>query len=160
MPEVREAVIVDSVRTPIGRAGKGSLREQRPDEMAAFIIDALLERSPALDPVEVEEVYLGCGLPQGLQANNIARIAVLLSKHLTIGTGGVDHQPLLRLVAAGDPDRGQQRGCRAGRRLRRRRGRVRLQLQRGGRGAPVLETRTLTCTATSRRCPMPTSRWD
>jgi acetyl-CoA C-acetyltransferase len=89
MPEVREAVIVDSVRTPIGRAGKGSLRELRPDETAAFIIDALLERTPALDPAEVEEVYLGCGLPQGLQANNIARIAVLLSKHLGIATGGV-----------------------------------------------------------------------
>jgi acetyl-CoA C-acetyltransferase len=82
MPDTPQAVIIDSVRTPIGRALKGSLRELRPDETTAFIIDALLERNPGLDPTLVEEVYIGCGLPQGLQANNIARIAVLLSKHL------------------------------------------------------------------------------
>lgn len=89
MAHTPQAVIVDSVRTPVGRAGKGSLRELRPDETAAFIIDALLDRSPELDPAQVEEVYMGCGLPQGLQANNIARIAVLLSRHLGHQTGGV-----------------------------------------------------------------------
>ena len=84
-----EAVIVDSVRTPIGRAFKGSLKDLRPDETAAFVIDALLERNPAVDPTTVEDVYMGCGLPQGLQANNIGRIAVLLSKQLTQQTNGV-----------------------------------------------------------------------
>jgi len=84
-----EAVIVDSVRTPIGRAFKGSLKDLRPDETSAFIIDALLERNEGLDPTLVEDVYMGCGLPQGLQANNIGRIAVLLSKHLTQETNGV-----------------------------------------------------------------------
>src|SRR5919112_6771203 len=84
-----EAVIVDSVRTPIGRAFKGSLKDLRPDETAAFILDALLDRNPDLDPKLVEDVYMGCGLPQGLQANNIGRIAVLLSKKLGIGTNGV-----------------------------------------------------------------------
>ncbi|MEA2169027.1 MAG: acetyl-CoA C-acetyltransferase [Solirubrobacteraceae bacterium] len=84
-----EAVIVDSVRTPIGRAFKGSLKDLRPDDTAAFIIDALLERNPGLDPALVEDVYMGCGAPQGLQANNIGRIAVLLSKHLPITTNGV-----------------------------------------------------------------------
>jgi len=84
-----EAVIVDSVRTPIGRAFKGSLKDLRPDETAAFILDALLERNEGLDPTLVEDVYMGCGLPQGLQANNIGRIAVLLSKHLTQATNGV-----------------------------------------------------------------------
>jgi acetyl-CoA C-acetyltransferase len=84
-----EAVIVDSVRTPIGRAFKGSLKDLRPDDTAAFIIDALLERNEALDPALVEDVYMGCGAPQGLQANNIARIAVLLSKRLPITTNGV-----------------------------------------------------------------------
>jgi acetyl-CoA C-acetyltransferase len=84
MDQPRDAVIVDSVRTPIGRAGKGSMRDLRPDETSAFIIDALLERNPGVDPALVEEVYFGCGLPQGLQANNIARIAVLLSKRLPI----------------------------------------------------------------------------
>jgi acetyl-CoA C-acetyltransferase len=84
-----EAVIVDSVRTPIGRAFKGRLKDLRPDETAAFIIDALLERNEGLDPKLVEDVYMGCGLPQGLQANNIGRIAVLLSKHLSLETNGV-----------------------------------------------------------------------
>jgi acetyl-CoA C-acetyltransferase len=84
-----EAVIVDSVRTPIGRAFKGALKDSRPDETAAFIIDALLERNEGLDPKLVEDVYMGCGLPQGLQANNIGRIAVLLSKHLGQETNGV-----------------------------------------------------------------------
>jgi acetyl-CoA C-acetyltransferase len=84
-----EAVIVDSVRTPIGRAFKGSLKDLRPDDTAAFILDALLERNEGVDPALVEDVYMGCGAPQGLQANNIGRIAVLLSKHLPLTTNGV-----------------------------------------------------------------------
>jgi len=77
-----EAVIVDSIRTPVGRAFKGSLSSLRPDETLAFVIDALLERNPGVDPSTVEEVITGCGLPQGQQANNISRIAVLLSDKL------------------------------------------------------------------------------
>ena len=84
-----QAVIVDAVRTPVGRAFKGSLASLRPDETLAFIIDALLERNPGVDPASVEEVVAGCGLPQGLQANNIARIAVLLSEKLGQETNGV-----------------------------------------------------------------------
>src|SRR3712207_2483281 len=83
------AVIVDSVRTPIGRAFKGSLKDLRPDETAAFILDALLERNEGVDPKLVEDVYMGCGPPQGMQANNIGRIAVLLSRHLGQQTNGV-----------------------------------------------------------------------
>jgi acetyl-CoA C-acetyltransferase len=82
-------VIVDAVRTPVGRAFKGSLASLRPDETLAFIIDALLERNGAVDPGEVEEVVAGCGLPQGLQANNLARIAVLLSGKLSEKTNGI-----------------------------------------------------------------------
>jgi acetyl-CoA C-acetyltransferase len=77
-----EAVIVDAIRTPIGRAFKGSLSQLRPEENAAYVLDQLLERNPEVDPGSVEEVYMGCGLPQGLQAFNIGRIAVLLSKKL------------------------------------------------------------------------------
>src|SRR4051795_7125457 len=84
-----EAVIVDSVRTPIGRAFKGSLKDLRPDETAAFVLDALLERNPEVDGSLVEDVYMGCGLPQGLQANNIGRLAVLLSERLPLETNGV-----------------------------------------------------------------------
>ena len=83
-----EAVIVDAVRTPIGRAFKGSLAPLRPDETLAHVIDEVLERNPGVDPATVEEVIAGCGQPQGLQANNIARIAVLLSDKLDQQTGG------------------------------------------------------------------------
>jgi acetyl-CoA C-acetyltransferase len=83
-----EAVIVDAVRTPIGRALKGSLASLRPDETLAHVIDQVLERNPEVDPAGVEEVIAGCGLPQGLQANNIARIAVLLSDKLGEQTNG------------------------------------------------------------------------
>jgi acetyl-CoA C-acetyltransferase len=83
-----EAVIVDAVRTPVGRAFKGSLASLRPDETLAFVVDQLLERNPDVDPSTVEELIAGCGLPQGLQANNIARIAVLLSGKLGQTTNG------------------------------------------------------------------------
>src|ERR671934_1856019 len=84
-----EAVIVDAVRTPIGRAFKGALAQQRPDEMGAHIVDRLLERNPEVSPDSVEDVFCGCGLPQGLQAFNIARIIVLLSEHLPQSVNGV-----------------------------------------------------------------------
>jgi acetyl-CoA C-acetyltransferase len=83
-----EAVIVDAVRTPIGRAFKGSLAALRPDEMGAFVVDALLERNPEVDPKLVEEVYCGIGLPQGLQGFNVGRIIVLLSERLPLETNG------------------------------------------------------------------------
>jgi len=83
-----EAVIVDAIRTPVGRAFKGSLASLRPDETLAFVTDQLLERNPQVDPSTVEELVAGCGLPQGLQANNIARIAVLLSDKLGQQTNG------------------------------------------------------------------------
>ena len=83
-----EAVIVDAVRTPVGRAFKGSLAALRPDESLAFVVDQLLERNPGVDPSIVEELIAGCGVPQGLQANNIARIAVLLSDKLGQTTNG------------------------------------------------------------------------
>ncbi|MEK6271926.1 MAG: acetyl-CoA C-acyltransferase [Actinomycetota bacterium] len=84
-----EAVIVDAVRTPIGRAFKGSLAQQRPDEMGAHVVDRLLERNPDVQPDSIEDVFCGCGLPQGLQAFNIARIIVLLSEQLPQTVNGV-----------------------------------------------------------------------
>ena len=74
-----EAVIVDTIRTPIGRAFKGSLAQLRPEEMGAFVVDKLLERNPDLDPALVEDLICGCGFPQGLQGFNIGRIISLLS---------------------------------------------------------------------------------
>jgi len=82
------AVIVDAVRTPIGRAFKGSLAQLRPDEVGAFVVDALLERNPEVDPELIEDLYCGVGLPQGLQGFNVARIMVLLSERLPRGVNG------------------------------------------------------------------------
>jgi acetyl-CoA C-acetyltransferase len=84
-----EAVIVDAVRSPIGRAFKGSLAQLRPDETAAWVVDRLLERNPDLPPEAVEDVFCGCGMPQGLQAFNIARIIALLSERLPQEVTGV-----------------------------------------------------------------------
>ncbi len=84
-----EAVIVDTVRTPIGRAFKGSLAGLRPDEMGAFAVDQLLDRNPDVAPESVEEVFCGCGMPQGLQGFNIGRIIVLLSEKLPQEVTGV-----------------------------------------------------------------------
>src|SRR6201996_4243741 len=78
-PEMPEAVIVDTIRTPIGRAFKGSLASLRPEEMGAFVVDQLLERNPDVDPALIEDVFCGVGMPQGLQAFNMGRIIALLS---------------------------------------------------------------------------------
>ncbi|HEU5253282.1 MAG TPA: acetyl-CoA C-acyltransferase [Solirubrobacterales bacterium] len=84
-----EAVIVDTIRTPIGRAFKGSLAQLRPEEMGAFVVDQLLERNPDVDPALIEDVFCGVGMPQGLEAFNIARIISLLSEKLPQEVNGV-----------------------------------------------------------------------
>jgi acetyl-CoA C-acetyltransferase len=84
-----EAVIVDTIRTPIGRAFKGSLASLRPEEQGAFVVDQLLERNPGLDPALVEDVFCGVGMPQGLQAFNMGRIISLLSDKLPQTVNGV-----------------------------------------------------------------------
>jgi acetyl-CoA C-acetyltransferase len=83
-----EAVIVDTLRTPIGRAFKGSLTGIRPDDMTAYVIDQLLERNQEVDPNLVEDVIAGVGLPQGEQGWNLGRIAVLLSDKLPDSVNG------------------------------------------------------------------------
>src|SRR3954452_3993090 len=83
-----EAVIVDTLRTPIGRAFKGSLIDQRPDDLTAFVIDQLLERNKEVDPASVEDVIVGAGMPQGEQGWNIGRISVLLSEKLPDSVNG------------------------------------------------------------------------
>jgi acetyl-CoA C-acetyltransferase len=75
-----DAVIVDAVRSPIGRAFKGSLTSIRPDDLGAYVVDQLLERNPEVDPGSIEDLICGCGLPQGEQSYNIGRIITLLSR--------------------------------------------------------------------------------
>src|SRR6516164_3092431 len=74
---MREAVLVSAVRTPVGRAYKGTLRATRPDELAAIAIQGALQRVPQLQAAEVEDVILGCAMPEGEQGMNVARIAWL-----------------------------------------------------------------------------------
>jgi acetyl-CoA acyltransferase len=74
---MREVVLVSSVRTPVGRAYKGTLRATRPDELAAVAIKGALDRVPQLDPKEIEDVILGCAMPEAEQGMNVARIASL-----------------------------------------------------------------------------------
>jgi len=74
---MRDVVIVSAVRTPVGRAFKGTLRATRPDELAAVAIKGALERVPQLDPKDIEDVILGCAMPEGEQGMNVARIASL-----------------------------------------------------------------------------------
>ncbi|GAC1701370.1 MAG: thiolase family protein [Candidatus Acidiferrum sp.] len=72
-----EAVIVSAVRTPVGRAYKGSLRSTRPDDLAALTIRDALSRIPSVDTKEIDDVILGCAMPEAEQGMNVARIAAL-----------------------------------------------------------------------------------
>jgi acetyl-CoA acetyltransferase family protein len=83
-----EAVIVSAVRTPIGRAGKGTLRTVRADDLAAVAIRAAVERVPNLDPNLIEDLILGCAFPEGEQGMNLARIVTGLAG-LPVNSGGV-----------------------------------------------------------------------
>jgi len=74
---MKEAVIVSAVRTPVGKAPNGALRATRPDDMGAVVIKELLRRVPAVDPGEIEDVMLGCAMPEAEQGLNVARIASL-----------------------------------------------------------------------------------
>jgi len=74
-----EAVIVSAARSPIGRANKGSLKDFRPDDLAALIVKTALDKIPGLDPNTVDDLYLGCGLPGGEAGNNMGRIVNVLN---------------------------------------------------------------------------------
>jgi acetyl-CoA acyltransferase len=74
---MREAVLVSAVRTPVGKAPKGALRTTRPDDLAALVIKEAIARVPGLDPKEIEDVILGCAMPEAEQGMNVARIASL-----------------------------------------------------------------------------------
>ncbi len=74
---MKEAVIVSIARTAVGKAPRGTLRDTRPDDTAAAVIKEVLRRAPALNPNEVEDVILGCAMPEAEQGNNVARVASL-----------------------------------------------------------------------------------
>jgi acetyl-CoA acyltransferase len=72
---MKEVIIASAVRTPIGKAPRGTLRTTRPDDLAAFAIGGALERLPQLDRSEIEDVILGCAMPEAEQGMNVARVA-------------------------------------------------------------------------------------
>jgi acetyl-CoA acyltransferase len=74
---MKEAVIVTSLRTAVGKAPRGTLRNTRPDDMAAAVIAALLRQTPGLSAEEIDDVILGCAYPEAEQGNNMARVAGL-----------------------------------------------------------------------------------
>jgi acetyl-CoA C-acetyltransferase len=78
-----DAVIVDAIRTPIGRAAKGSLKDIRADDLAAIPLKALVERNPEVDFARTDDILMGCGFPMGEQGYNVGRNAALLA--------GIDH---------------------------------------------------------------------
>ena len=75
--EMREAVIVAAVRTPVGKAKRGGLATVRADEMATIVIKELLKRTPELDPATIDDVIIGCAFPEGEQGMNMARLTSL-----------------------------------------------------------------------------------
>ncbi|GAA4906461.1 acetyl-CoA C-acetyltransferase [Stackebrandtia albiflava] len=85
-----EAVIVATARTPIGRAVKGSLKDMRPDDLAATAVRAALDKVPDLDPALIDDLYLGCGLPGGEAGFNMARVVAVML--------GYDHLPAATLT--------------------------------------------------------------
>jgi acetyl-CoA C-acetyltransferase len=76
-----EAVIVSAARSPIGRAGKGSMVSIRPDDLAVQLVRAALAKVPSLDPADIEDLMLGCGLPGGEQGFNLGRVVAVLLGH-------------------------------------------------------------------------------
>src|ERR1700682_4815959 len=74
---MKHAVIVSIARTAVGKAPRGILRSTRPDDMAAAVIQEIVRRVPGLDVNEIEDVILGCAMPEAEQGNNVARIASL-----------------------------------------------------------------------------------
>jgi len=74
---MQEAVIIDCLRTPVGKAPRGSLRTVRPDDLAATVLRRLMEKHPQVPKEEVDDVMLGCAMPEGEQGMNVARIAAL-----------------------------------------------------------------------------------
>jgi len=74
---MREAVIVSAARTAVGKAPRGALNGTRPDDMAAAAIKAVVDRAPALDPKEIDDVIVGCAMPEAEQGLNMARAALL-----------------------------------------------------------------------------------
>jgi acetyl-CoA C-acetyltransferase len=90
-----EAVVVSTARSPIGRAFKGSLTQLRPDDLAAQMVQAALDKIPSLDPTTIDDLYLGCGLPGGEQGFNMGRVVAV-----NLGLDGVPGATITRYCSS------------------------------------------------------------
>ena len=86
--QVQDAYIVAATRTAVGKAPRGMYRNTRPDDLLAHVLRAALERSRGLDPAAIDDVVVGCAMPEGEQGMNVARIGLLLAG-LPISVGGI-----------------------------------------------------------------------
>ena len=111
---MRDAVIVSAVRTAVGKAPKGTLRDTRPDEMGAAVIKEALARVPGLDMAEIEDVIMGCAMPEAEQGMNVARAAAIRAG-LPVGTSAMTinrfcSSGLQSIAMAADRDSHRRRG--------------------------------------------------
>ena len=87
-----DAVIVAAARTPVGKAPAGTLRTTRPDELAAIVLREVLARAPGINPADVDDVIIGCAMPEAEQGMNVARLASLRGlpefQRLAVSVGG------------------------------------------------------------------------
>src|SRR5205085_8913100 len=74
---MREAVVVTSCRTPLAKSFRGSFNLTRPDDLAAHCIKDVLRKTPQFDPAEIEDIFLGCAVPEGSQGDNVARVVAI-----------------------------------------------------------------------------------
>ena len=148
-----EAVIVSAARSPIGRANKGSLKDFRPDDLAATIVQAALAKVPALDPKTIDDLYLGCGLPGRRERQQHGPGRQRAQRH---GRGARrDGDPLLLVLRADHPDGLPRDQGRRGRRVRL--GRCRDGVAVRAR-APPTTSPTPTTRCSTRRRPAPTKQ--
>ena len=150
-----EAVIVSAARTPIGRAFKGSLKDLRPDDLTATIVEAALAKVPELDPTHIDDLMLGCGLPGGEQGHNLGRV-VAVQLGMDDLPGSTDH-PLLLLLAPDHPHGPARHQGGRGRRLHLRRCRDGLALRKRQLRRPA-RTPTTPSSPTPRPVPPPSRR--
>ena len=149
--QMQDAYIVAATRTPVGKAPRGALRSTRPDSMLAHVLQSVLAQVPAIDPARVEDVIVGCAMPEAEQGMNVARIGLLLAG-LPKSVAGNDDQPLLLVGAERGVDRRRPHPHRRGRHHDRRRHREHEHDPDDGRGS----RRTSTCSRATRTSASPT----
>ncbi len=108
---MQDAVIIDCLRTPVGKAPRGTFRHTRPDDLAATVVRRLIEKYPQVPQDEIEDLILGCAMPEGEAGNNMAR-NVALRAGLPDTVTGSDDQSLLQLGSAIDRNGGRSHSLR------------------------------------------------